>query len=885
MTVHELRKLFIDFFEQRAHRVRPSAPLVLADDPTSFFTSAGMQPYMAAFRGEEAPPAPTAVSIQKCVRTGDIEHVGYVNRYHTFFEMLGNFSFGDYFKQGAIEYAWEFVNDVLQLPRERLWFTVYTEDDEAEEIWHKHIGIPRERLRRFGREENWWPKVRWEGPCGPCAEIFVDLGPEIGCEGGCEVGCQKCERYMELWNLVFQMYTEAEDGTSTALSPPGIDTGMGLERLALVMQDKRYTAETDDLWHILTGALDEINQYRRQPYQYGQDDDIDIALRIIADHLRAAAFLMADGVAPSNEGPKYVLRRFIRRAYCYGQQAGAEGPFLYKALPAVREAMGQAYPELAPCEEWSVNILRQEEQQFAATLQRALPLFYERLEDLRKRGETVLPGDDAFFFYDTHGLTLDIIKDLAAERTITVDEEGFQTAMQQQRERSRGELVGLQQVGANLTEQWKIEGRTEFIGYEQESGEAVVVNLWVNKEELHKAHQGQEVEILLDNTPFYAERGGQVGDTGIIRGPHGVFEVSKTVPEANSILHVGTVTDGEISEGETVTAQVDIERRKDIKRHHTATHLLQAALREFLGEHVRQSGSLVASDRCRFDFTHHEAIDDDTLQQIEEQVNEWIVADLPVVCEDGVPLEQAKAKGIIALFGEKYGETVRVVRAGEVSAELCGGTHCSRTGEIGSFRIIAESSIAAGTRRIEAVAGLAALHRSRALEMTLAQATHELNCPPEELPERLQALQEQIADLHKQLQAARQMQATTNLDEIIQSAARIGYVTLITHEVDDADQKILGSLADRLIDEHPDSVVFLAGRRGDEAVLVCKVPDNLIEQGINAGEIVKAAAAAAGGSGGGRPHFAQGGGPASAIPQAFDAAHQAIAKCVGQEPE
>ncbi len=886
MTTQQLRELFIDFFAQRGHRVlHPGAPLVLRDDPTSFFTSAGMQPYMAAFRGEEPPPAPTAVSIQKCTRTGDIEGVGYLNRYHTFFEMLGNFSFGDYFKKGAIEYAWEFVHDVLQLPEERLWFTVYTEDDEAEEIWHQHIGIPKERISRFGREDNWWPKARWEGPCGPCSEIFVDLGEDRGCPGGCEVGCDRCERYLELWNLVFQMYTEAEDGTLTPLPQPGIDTGMGLERLALVMQNKRYTAETDELWHILSRSLDEINQYRRQSYEYGQDDDTDVALRIIADHLRAAAFLMADGVVPSNEGPGYVLRRFIRRAYRFGQQAGAEGPFLYKALPAVREAMGQAYPELSPREDFSINILEQEEQRFAATLQQGIDLFDEMSADLQKRGQTVIPGDQAFTLYDTYGFPLDMTTELAAEQDMTVDEAGFQAAMQQQRERSRGEVVGLQQVGANLTEQWTIEGKAEFTGYEQESGEAVVLNLWVNKEKLHKAQQGQEVEILLDKTPFYAERGGQVGDTGAIRGPNGTVQISNTLPVRDSVLHVGTVTDGEISQGETVTAQVDIERRNAIKRHHTATHLLQAALRQSLGEHVSQSGSLVAPDRCRFDFTHHQAIDADTLRQVEEQVNEWIVADLPVVCEDGVPLEQARAEGIIALFGEKYGETVRVVRAGDVSAELCGGTHCAHTGEIGSFRITGESSIAAGIRRIEAVAGLAVLHRSQSLEDSLQQAARELNCPPEELPDRVKALQEQNADLQKQLRLARGMQAAANIDELIESAVEIGYVSLITYQIDDADPEMLGNLADQLIDKHPNSVVFLATPHGESAIFVCKVPDNLIEQGINAGEIIKAAAAAAGGGGGGQPHFAQGGGRASAIAEAFAAAHQAIAKCVGQEPE
>jgi len=897
VTTQQLRELFVDFFAQRGHLVRPSAPLVLRDDPTSFFTSAGMQPYMAAFRGEEAPPAPTAVSIQKCTRTSDIEGVGYLNRYHTFFEMLGNFSFGDYFKKGAIEYAWEFVSEALELPLDRLWFTVYQDDDEAEDIWHQHIGIPKERISRFGREDNWWPKVRWEGPCGPCTEIFVDLGPEVGCPEGCQVGCQKCERYMELWNLVFQQFTEAQDGTLTPLPAQGIDTGMGLERLALVMQNKRYTAETDELWHILSRSLDEINQYRRQPYQYGQDDDVDVALRIIADHLRAAAFLMADGIVPSNEGPGYVLRRFIRRAYRYGQQAGAEGPFLHKALPAVREAMGQAYPELSPREEFSATILQQEEQRFAATLEQGMNRFAQISEDLSKQGQTVIPGDQAFALYDTYGFPLDMTTELAAEQGLTVDEEGFQAAMQQQRERSRGEHVGLQLHrhftvisggdvtfgGGSVTKNSPTS--TKFVGYESDITETELLVILKENEQVQSAGEGEEVQVVLEKTPFYAECGGQVADTGKIVGPEGLFEVNDVQPLGDWILHNGQVVRGRFQIGQTVTAEIDSQRRAAIKRHHTATHLLQAALRQFLGEHVSQAGSLVAPDRCRFDFTHHQPIDADTLRQVEEQVNEWIMADLSVVCEDGVPLEQAQAEGAIALFGEKYGETVRVVRVQDVSIELCAGTHCAHTGEIGSFRITGESSIAAGTRRIEAVAGLAALHHSQSLEDSLQQVVRELNCPPEQLPRRLAALQEQIRDLQDQLQAARQMQAATNIDEMIADAELIGDVQLITHQLDSTDTEILGNLADQLADKAPDAVIFLAGREGDGAAFVCKVAESLTKQGLSAGDIVKAAATAAGGGGGGQPHFAQGGGRASAIAEALAAARRVVAETTSQEPE
>ncbi len=873
MTTQQLRELFLAFFEERGHLVRPSAPLVLHDDPTSFFTSAGMQPYMAAFRGEEEPPAPRVASIQKITRTGDIELVGYENRYHTFFEMLGNFSFGDYFKQGGIELSWEFVSDVLQLPLERLWFTVFTDDDEAEEVWHKHIGIPMERLRRIGREDNWWPKVRWEGPCGPCSEIFYDLGPERGCPGGCEVGCNKCERYLELWNLVFQMYTEAEDGTLTLLPQPGIDTGMGLERLAMVMQDKPFTTETDELYHILTASLQQINQFRDEPYAYGQDEATDVGLRVIADHLRATAFLMADGVVPSNEGPGYVLRRLIRRAYRFARQAGATGPFLHQALPAVAEVMAVPYPELDDRQDYHQDVVKSEEQRFAVTLAQGIDLFEETAEPLLDRGETVFPGEDAFDLHDTFGLTIDIVRDLAAEKGMTVDEAGFEQAMQEQRDRSRGKAVGLQlhdRVGMSDSIKLRSVPKTEFVGYDEQNliTKCTVKALRAEDEDVKLLRTGQEGTVIPHRTPFYAEAGGQVGDTGYLRGDRGVFRVNQTVQHGISILHVGVVKQGEICEGDRLVAEVDIERRNAIRRHHTTAHLLQAALRESLGDHVRQSGSLVAPDHLRFDFTHHEAIDEETLEQIEDQINAWILADLPVTCTDK-PLDEAKAEGIIALFGEKYEDVVRVVRVGEVSAELCGGTHCTRSGEIGSVRITGESSIAAGIRRIEAVAGQAALERSRRLEKALARAARQLSATPEELPARIGALQQQISELEKQVQQARRLQASSDIDKIIDEAVSIGSVSLITARIEGADDETLGSLADQITAKLPASIVVLAGIKGDSATLAVKVSDNLIPQGYHAGDIMAATAPLAGGGGGGGASFARGGGKASKIDEAF----------------
>ncbi len=871
MKTQILRETFLDFFAQRGHLVRPSAPLVLHDDPTSFFTSAGMQPYMNAFRGLETPPAPRVVSIQKCCRTGDIEGVGLFNRYHTFFEMLGNFSFGDYFKQGAIDFAWELVHEVLALPREILWFTVFSDDDEAEDLWHRRIGIPRDRILRFGREDNWWPKVRWEGPCGPCTEIHVDLGPDLGCAGGCGVGCPRCNRYLEVWNLVFQQYTEATDGTLTPLPAPGIDTGMGLERLALVMQGKHYTTETDELGTILSAVQAAINDQRGEPYQYGDDPDLDVGLRIITDHLRATAFLLADGVTPSNEGPGYVLRRFIRRAYRYGRNLGARRPFLHEALPAVGQAMGHYYPEITAKETYAVALLLREEERFAETLEAGLAIFEELAAHLAVRREEVLPGEQAFRLYDTYGFPLELTKELAAERGLSVDEDGFEAAMARQRERSRGRALGLQLHGRALDLP-----ATEFVGYDQETAEAQMVALLREENEVGEVHEGEAAQVVLDRTPFYAEKGGQVADQGLLIGPEGRMTVEDVTAQGEAFVHQGHVTEGVLRAGDTVQAIVDHDRRAAIKRHHTATHLLQAALRRTLGEHVSQAGSWVGPDRARFDFTHHEQVSEEVLAQVERQVNEWILQNLPVTCSVE-PLAQAKAQGVIALFGEAYGEQVRVVRVGEVSAELCGGTHVSRTGDIGIFRILSESSIAAGMRRIEVVTGLAALEHWRQETQALRAIGQELKCSREEILPRLAGLRNQIRDLEKRLQEARRASATLNVEEICRSAEEIGGVRLIAQTVPDADPEMLRELADRIAAQAGEAVVLLAGTQNDRATFVCKVADALVAKGCKAGDLIRAAASAAGGGGGGRPQFAQGGGKADLIAAGMQAAKQYLA--------
>lgn len=854
MTSQQLRDLFLDFFEDRDHIIQPSAPLVLHDDPTSLFTSAGMQPYMDAFRGEEEPPAPRAASIQKCLRTNDIDGVGHHNRYATFFEMLGNFSFGDYFKQGAIDLAWELIHDVLQLPTEDLWITVYLDDDEAAELWNQRIGIPKDRIVRLGRDENWWPKERWEGPCGPCSEIHVDLGEEFGCDRpDCQVGCE-CDRYLEVWNLVFQMYTEAEDGTLTPLPQPGVDTGMGLERLALVMQNQRYIQETDELGHIMRAIVDVMNEQTGRDDEYGDSGETDLALRIMTDHLRAAAFTQAGGVVPSNEGAGYVLRRFIRRAFRYGRRFGATEPFLHKALPAVTEAMGQAYPELKEREEFSVNITRKEEERFASTLRQGINLFEELLVDLEQKDRDTIPGDQAFTLYDTYGFPVELTQEMAEERGLTVDMEGFRAAMQRQRERS-SQGAGLSGVETQVSLA-DIEP-SEFVGYDRDRAAGTVQAIIRDNELVEQASEGDEIGLVLDRTPFYAEQGGQVGDRGAIESDKGTVTVTDTISRGDKTVHVGNVRSGQIAVGDVVEAEIDADRRLAIMRHHTATHLLHAALRSVLGEHVSQSGSLVAPDRLRFDFTHHEAVSDEQLEQVEKMVNAWILADIPIEV-DKMEYEEATEQGAVALFSEQYDQQVRTVRAGEVSMELCGGTHCGRTGQIGSLHILDESSVASGIRRIEAVTGMEAVAHHRQIAGELNDLAGRLGCKVSEVPERIEKLYDQIADLQDELKDARRASADVSINDLMDSAQQIERVAFISAKIPGATRAMLGDLADQLTDRLDSGVVLLAAEEGGQAALVCKATPGAVEAGASAGDLLGQVARICGGGGGGRPEFAEG---------------------------
>ncbi|MCS7254902.1 MAG: alanine--tRNA ligase, partial [Armatimonadetes bacterium] len=688
MTGHELRRAFLDFFKGKDHLVLPSYPLI-PDDPSTLFTSAGMQPFVPYFKGERKPPHARISTCQKCTRTGDIDRVGYTWRHLTFFEMLGNFSFGDYFKKEAIIWAWEFLTDVLRIPCERLWVSVYLEDDEAFEIWQREVGLPEERIVRLGKSDNWWGPVGDEGPCGPCTEIHYDRGIEYGCgRADCKPGCD-CDRWGELWNLVFQQYDQQRDGTLVPLPKPGIDTGMGLERLAAVMQGKETIFETDLFW----AAVERVIEMLNGSYRYGEDTEVDAAVRIIADHSRAATFVIADGVVPSNEGRGYVLRRFIRRAYIYGKRLGINGEFVHRLAQVYADIMREPYPEVAEQLRLIEDVIRREEERFSETMERGLQMLEEIIERQYQIGEPIISGEDAFKLYDTYGFPIELTQEVARSRGFDVDIDGFNAALERQRELARARSA----FRVESAEEFEGITPTKFVGYETTRAKATVVAV---------RQINDDVWVALDRTPFYAEAGGQVADVGWLRDDEGLIEVDVTDAQwrGDVVAHKVIVRKGMLAEGMVINAIVDEARRNAIRRAHTATHLLHAALRRVLGEHARQAGSLVAPDRLRFDFTHGQALTDDEVAKVEALVNEFVLSDIKVETIE-TELQEARQMGALALFGEKYGERVRVVRISNVSMELCGGTHLDRTSQVGFFKLISEVSVAANVRRIDALTG------------------------------------------------------------------------------------------------------------------------------------------------------------------------------------
>ena len=862
MKTIELRRLFLEYFRERGHEVVPSSPLVPGNDPTLHFTNSGMVQFKDVFLGTDKRPYNRAVTSQRCVRAGgkhnDLENVGYTARHHTFFEMLGNFSFGDYFKREAIHYAWNLLTREISLPEDRLWVTVYSEDDESADVWLNEIGIPSERFARISTSDNFW-SMGDTGPCGPCSEIFYDHGPEI--EGG-PPGTpeQDGDRYVELWNLVFMQFERFSDGTMEPLPKPSVDTGMGLERIATVMQ-KVYSNYDIDLFRALIEAAAQI---------VGTQERDSKSLRVISDHIRSAAFLITDGVTPSNENRGYVLRRIIRRAIRHGYQLGCKEPFFHKLTGAVVEQMGDAYPELQHAQSKVEGVLLREGERFSKTLDQGLKMLDRELSSL---SGDVLPGEIAFRLYDTYGFPVDLTTDFLRERDLTVDMEGFERSMQEQRERAKS-ASRFDAVAASAT---TVNVEVEFSGYRTLEQDSEIVAILVEDSQAQSVKQDQKAVLVLNVTPFYAESGGQVGDTGIICANGSEFIVEDTQYLSNKVIgHIGHVATGEFATGKNVCAQVNTGKRKSTMKNHSATHLLHAALKNVLGPHVQQKGSLVAPDRLRFDFSHDGALSNQEILQIESQVNDEIRTNSQV-SSSWMELEEAKAQGADALFGEKYDSEVRVIEMGPYSMELCGGTHVERTGDIGLFRIIQESSIASGIRRIEALTGTDAVQRMQADSQLLGQVARTLHTGVGDVQEKVEqmiqtnrAMDRQISDLKTQLATGGNGVA----DIPIRS---VGDVQLLVSRHDGIDVKDLRKIMARMQQKVESGVVVLGSVNNGKATLLCSVSDDLVDR-LHAGKIISKISPLVGGNGGGKPQMAQGGGTeGEKIDIALDAVAEAIA--------
>ncbi len=858
MTGNEIRDSFLRYFECQGHRRVRSSSLIPAGDPTLLFTNAGMVQFKDLFLGAEKRDYLRATTSQKCVRAGgkhnDLENVGRTARHHTFFEMLGNFSFGDYFKEDAIPFAWDYLTETVGLPKDLLWVTVYTDDDQAAEIWRRKAGVPAGRIVRLGEKDNFWA-MGDTGPCGPCSEIIVDQGPGVGCgRPECAVGCE-CDRYLEIWNLVFMQYERANDGKLTALPRPSIDTGMGLERLAAVLQGKRSNFETD-LFAPLIGFVEET-----AGIAYGAAEKSDVSIRVIADHLRATAFLITDGVIPSNEGRGYVLRRIMRRAGRHAYMLGIHRAFLHRGVEVLAGAMGDAYPELREHAAYTARMVRQEEERFHATLEAGLPLINQAVADARAKGCSELPGDLLFRLYDTYGFPLDLAGDMAGDEGLGLDTAGFERLMEEQRTRARASWVGSGEEGGAAA--WKkLQEKlapTRYTGYEGCRGEATVLAILAGETGTAAAPAGTKVDVVLDATPFYGESGGQVGDTGELSGEGIRVRVTGTKKAgASLVVHQGEVAEGTLRVGQTVTASVDDERRRATEANHTATHLLQAALRAVVGDHVKQAGSLVTPERLRFDFTHFAAVTHDELRRVEDEVNRAVRAD-NAVGTAVMPIDEAVQSGAMAIFGEKYGDTVRVVSVPGFSSELCGGTHLRATGEIGYFRIVSEGSVAAGVRRIEAVTGAASLGAVRAEEEILRDLAGLLKVGRDGLVERVRKLQEEVRELERQVEKGRAASAAGHLDDLVAGAGFTGGARTVVARLDGLDADGLRTMIDRLKESLGDMAAVLVSVHGDRLLLVAGASGGAMGK-VHAGRLVGELAALAGGKGGGRSDFAQAGG-------------------------
>lgn len=873
MGLNEIRSKFLKFFESKDHYLKESASLVPQNDKSLLLINSGMAPLKNYFAGVEVPPSVRMTTCQKCIRTGDIENVGKTARHGTFFEMLGNFSFGDYFKEQSISWGWEFVTQHLNIPEEKVWVTVYEEDDEAFGIWENQIKIPKERIVRLGKDDNFWEIGI--GPCGPCSELYFDRGEEYGCDNpDCKPGCD-CDRYLEFWNHVFTQFNRDEEGNYGQLEHKNIDTGMGLERMACIMQGVDTIFDVDTIKHILNTVEKMAN------VEYGKGGKTDVSIRIITDHIRAVSFLVADGVLPSNEGRGYVLRRLLRRAARHGKLLGIKENFLYKLVDEVIKVSGEAYPELVEKESYIKKVIRIEEEKFNETIEQGMEILDSYIADLKKNGETTLSGENAFKLYDTYGFPIDLTQEILEEEHLSIDEEAFNEEMNKQRERARsarGNMDG---------ESWKEDPLSKldfsvastFEGYFELENSGIIKAIVKDNELVDSAVAGDKVIVVLDKTTFYPEGGGQAGDAGLLvnKNEDIVVEVIDTKKGANNtIKHIGIVKSGMINTGEKLSTIVDKEIRMASARNHSATHLLHKALKEVLGEHVNQAGSLVTSERLRFDVTHFEAITKEELKVIEEKVNDVILESLNITCEN-MSINDAKNKGAMALFGEKYGDEVRVVSMGDYSIELCGGTHLTNTSQIGMFKILSEGGVAAGVRRIEAITGRAVYNYLKEKEEIISNVCLNLKTKEDSLSQKVTSLIEENKSLSKELHDMKTKMSLQAVDSVLDSKLDVNGVNLVTTKFEGMDMNTLKEVADNLRDKLVSGVVVLANTTDDKLNLVATATKDAVDKGVHCGNIVKSIAQIAGGKGGGRPNMAQAGAPdVSKVDEALNHASEVL---------
>ena len=872
LGLNTLREMFLSYFEKQGHYRRESFSLIPEDDPSLLLIGAGMAPLKPYFAGIKTPPSKRMTTCQKCIRTGDIENVGYTDRHGTFFEMLGNFSFGDYFKKEAITWGWDFSTNVLKMPEDKLWVTIYENDEEAFDLWHNMIGLPEEKIVRLGKEDNFW-EIGTGGPCGPCSEIYFDRGEEHGCgKPDCKPGCE-CDRYVEFWNLVFTQFNKEEDGSYTDLPNPNIDTGLGLERLACIMQETSCIFDVDTIRSVLR----QVENVSGVEYKDGTVPT-DVSLRIITDHLRSMTFMISDNILPGNEGREYVLRRLIRRAALHGRKLGIKGPFLAELCDRVIDESGRAYPKLEKRRVMIKRVVRSEEEKFAATIDKGMSIIDEHIADMVISGSKVLDGAKAFKLHDTYGFPIDLTKEIMAEKGYEVDEEGFAAEMQRQKELSRTEQEMEGAGWKNEEHELGISDATEFTGYDTVSTRTVLRHILTeNFEEAGKAAKDDRCVFIVDKTPYYAESGGQVSDDGYIYNEHGGIAHVVDVKKHDSVyVHTVSIMRGEFNEGDSVDAMVNTPVRNMTASNHSATHLLHRALREVLGDHVKQSGSHVDKNGLRFDFSHYEAMTDEEIQKVESIVNDKIRHFLPVITKV-MDIEDARKEGAMALFDEKYGDKVRVVSIGDYSREFCGGTHVSNSGQIGALKILSESGIASGVRRIEAITGQGILKDYNKEQQLISDTAAALKADRNLLAEKASALTDEVKELRKELAQIKAAEMSKDADSFIDDAKEINGVRLVTKKFEDYDIGDLRNLSDNVKSSNKNVAMVFASVNGGKVTFLVSLTDDLVEKGMHAGKMIKEIAKAAGGGGGGKADMAQAGAKdPSKVDDAFAKAEELI---------